>query len=372
MKKIVHVTQSNGGVEEYLKMFFKYSNDKEYQMFLIASEEYRNSAPLFKAMGVKVYLVNMKREIGKDDFKVALEIYKILKIVKPDLVYSHSSKAGAVTRPIATILRIKNIYNPHGWAFDMDVSNKKKFLYKNIEKVLAGFTQKIIAISEYEKEIAIKNKIAKENKIVVIENAIDFNKYSQIKCNKSKKELVGWEDNTRVIGMVARITAQKSPETFVKMAELLIKDYDDVRFLLVGDGDKREEIEAYIKKKNISDKFYITGWTNNVEEYLSILDIAVLTSKWEGFGLVIPEYMAAQKPIVASAVGGIKNIIEDEKDGFLVENLNEMKFYNKVKKILESSKIKTNLIESAYSKAQKKYCFKRVVSTHVKLFIDIE
>lgn len=364
--KIVHIAQADGGIEIYLKMFFKYFNNKEYKNYLILSRKYINSKKEFEKLGIEVFIVDMYREISLiKDIRSIIEIYLILNNIRPDIVYTHSSKAGGLGRIPAKLVGARNIYNPHGWAFDMDISKIKKKLYIYIEKLLGYLTDHIVAISRYEEKVAIVNKIIEEKKIIVIENGID------LEVNKSKNNIlnkIGWKTNDIIIGMVARISEQKSPKTFVEIAKKLTERYNRVKFILVGDGDQRDEIEYIIEKNGLKDRFYITGWVDNALEYIEIFNVAILTSKWEGFGLVIPEYMACKKPIVASNVGGIANIIDHEVDGYLVSDLEINKFVNYISILIEDEVIRNRIVENGFEKVKNKYDFKRVVIEHEKLF----
>lgn len=367
--KIVHIAQANGGVEIYLKMFFKYANNNKYDNYLILSEQYNKSKKYFENLGATVFIVKMNREVSlSKDLKAMFSIYKILRTIKPNIVYTHSSKAGGLGRIPAKLVRARNIYNPHGWAFDMNISNKKKTLFKFIEKVLGSFTEQVIAISDYEKCVAVDNNIIDDSKITIIENAIDLEKAKEEYDNTRILREINFNKDNIIIGMIARISEQKSPHTFVDIAIKLSNKYPKCRFLMVGDGDQRVEIEERIKSSNLESRFYITGWVDNPYEYLSIFDIALLTSKWEGFGLVIPEYMLAKKPIIASNVGGISNIIEDSKNGYLIDNLDVDKFVEKIESLIKDPKNKNVLIENAYTTVISKYDFRRVIKEHEFVF----
>jgi len=367
-KRIIHIAQANGGVERYLKMFFKYWNNSNYENYLIVSEQYRDSVVDFENLGVKTYVIEMKREINIiSDLKSIINIYKIIKTERPNIVYTHSSKAGGLGRIPAKLLGCKSVYNPHGWAFDMNMSNEKRMLFKYIEKYSSLITDKIVAISPYERDVAIKNNITSENKINIIENAIDLENSDPVDKNIIIKNLE-WRETDIIIGMVARISNQKSPETFIDIAEKLNKKIPGCRFVLVGDGEKRSVIEELIRKKGLEDKFFITGWIDNVEDYINIFDVALLTSKWEGFGLVIPEYMACKKPVVASNIGGITNIIDHYETGFLVDDLNVDKFVEYISIVLFDENIRKKIINNAYIKVKSKYDFKRVIYQHLDMF----
>lgn len=369
---VVHIAQANGGVERYLKMFFKYSDRKKINNYLIASEQYIDSINEFKNLGVEVYIVKMCRELSPfKDIKSSVEIYKILKKLKPDIVYCHSSKAGGLGRIPGKLNGCINIYNPHGWAFDMNGSSFKKKVYVFIEKILSICTDKIIAISRHEKEVAKDNGICNVSKIEIIENGIDLN---NIVCHEKENlyNKLGLNKQNIIIGMVARITEQKSPRTFIEIAQKLSMHNEEYRFIIVGDGDQRKEIENLIDEKGLKEKVILTGWVNNVEEYINIFDIALLTSKWEGFGLVIPEYMACRKPIVASRVGGIMNIIEHSVDGYLVDNLDINQFVNYISLLIDNPDIKDTIIKNAWNKVSLKYDFNRVIVKHEQLFKKYE
>lgn len=367
--KIVHIAQANGGVEVYLKMFFKYFDNNEYENYIILSEQYIDSKEYFEKLGIKVFLVDMCREISfRKDLKSIVNIFNIIRKIKPDIVYTHSSKAGGLGRIPAKLVGAKNIYNPHGWAFDMNLSSIKKCIFISIEKILSYITDQVVAISQYEMEVAINNKIIDASKIVLIENGIDLdnfnNQYNSIELLKELK----WSKDDIIIGMIARIVEQKSPNTFINVAERILIKYPNCKFIMVGDGDQRGEIEKILKEKKLESKFYITGWVKDTFKYLQIFDIALLTSKWEGFGLVIPEYMAAKKPVVASKVGGINNIISHGIDGYLVSDLDIDSFEKYISILLEDNIIREKIVENAFKKVNERYDFKRVVNQHDLLF----
>ncbi len=379
--KVLHIAQSNGGVAEYLKMFFKHIDKSTFQLDLLCSKQYKAEEKYFDKLGYTITLIDMERDICLlKDFNTMLKTVAYIKKSKPEIIHLHSSKAGALGR-MAYVLgrltfqfkRITIIYNPHGWAFDMDTSSIKKFLYKTIEKICAIFTDKIVVISEYEKRCALSCKICKSDKIKVIYNGIDLNKYSQSYDKVKELNKLSIPSNSFIIGMVGRLTSQKSPYTFVSIANEIKKMYKDAYFILVGDGELKEETEKLIRKNKLEKSFLITGWTEDVPRYVSLFDIALLTSKWEGFGLVLAEYMVMSKPIVASRVGGVLDIIKDGYNGMLadVDCVNE--FVDKIIRIKTNEDIYKTLIINGHKYATEKLDIIRVVTEHeetYKYYID--
>ena len=369
-KKIVHIAQSAGGVQEYLYMFLKNFDDENYENYLVVSQDYENNKEKFMDYVKDIYIVPMQREIQlKSDLKSIKEIRKVLKKIKPDIVYLHSSKAGALGR-IALLFnfKVKILYNAHGWYFNAQISNKKKKIFALIERVLAIKTNKIINISKSEYESALKYKIASKKKMCIIENGIDFTKFKDSnKYRDETRKKLNIKDNEIVIGVVGRLSEQKDPMTMIKAFKEVYEENKNVKMLFVGSGDLEDNIKKFAENNNILDKVIITGWVDEVEKFIPAFDIAVLPSKWEGFGLVLIEYMACNKPIIASNVGGIKNIIKDEVNGYLINKENKKQLYVAIKKvIIEHNKakkmIQTNL------KYIEKYNITVLIEEHKKLF----
>ena len=364
----------HGGVLEYLYMFLKNFKDENYENVLIVSQDYENKLDKFKDIVNDVYIVNMTREIRlKQDIKATLQIRKLLKKIKPDILYLHSSKAGAYGR-IAMLFnrKVKILYNAHGWYFNADMSTKKKKIIILIEKILALRANKIINISKSEYDSALKYKIAPERKMCVIENGIDFTKFEG--CDKYREETrkkYNISDNEIVIGVVGRLSEQKDPMTTIKAFNEVYKENKNVRLMYVGSGELEDEIMKYAKENNLQHLVTITGWVDNTERYIPAFDIAILPSKWEGFGLAIIEYMACRKPIVASKVGGILNIIKSEDNGLLVEIGNVNKLAECIVKYIDNKEIYNKIVNYNYSYVIKNFDINKLVEEHKSIFKNI-
>lgn len=310
MKTIIHIAEAPGGVERYLYMLLKKMDRNEYNNILVVSKRFNVKA--FKGISAKVIQIPMQHEInpGKD-IRAIMYIRRIIRENKPDVVYCHSSKAGALGRIARIGFGCKCIYNAHGWAFEMRNSPLKRVMYLGIERILAPLSDRIVTISEHEKRIAIEKKVCKESKITRINNGIDIEDQMKAMDRVPPDDFCPPKD-AYVIGMIGRITRQKSPEIFVQMAMLLKQRIPESYFVIVGDGDERKEIEELIKRNGLQESFYITGWIDQAAAYLKHFQQAVLLSRWEGFGLVLLEYMLAGLPIVATNVDAIPDICTKE------------------------------------------------------------
>lgn len=370
--KVVHILQSAGGVAEYLKYFLKYIDTKKFENVIIASKDYMDQKEVEENCD-KLFYVDMIRNINVcKDIHSILKIRKIIKQEKPDILYLHSSKAGALGR-IATCFnkKIKIIYNAHGWYFNADIGKTKQKVFELIEKILAYKTDKIIVISKSELDTAIEKRICNKNKLVLIENGIDTEKYDN--CNKYRentRKKYNIKESDIVVGVVGRLSEQKDPISSMKAAVELIKENRNIYFMFVGKGELEDKILQIAKENKIDKNIIITGWVTNVREYIPAFDIALLPSKWEGFGLAILEYMICKKPIITTKVGGISNILAQE-NAFWIEKEKPDDIVNQVKKIISEKQNISNIIHHNYNECKNKYSVERVVLQTENIFTEL-
>ena len=354
-------------------MFLKNFKNENYENILIVSQDYEERLNDFKKYVNDIYVVPMIRDIKlKQDIKSTIEVRKLLKQIKPDILYLHSSKAGAYGR-IAMLFnrKTKILYNAHGWYFNADMSSKKKKIIALIEKILAVRTDKIINISKSEYDSAIKYKIAPKRKMCIIENGIDFKKFEG--CNKYREETrkkYNIKDDETVIGVVGRLSKQKDPMTTIKAFNEIYNKNKNVKLMYVGSGNLAEEVLKYAKENNLQHLVTITGWVDNAEKYIPAFDIAILPSRWEGFGLALIEYMACNKPIVASNIGGIANIITNEKNGLLFEVSNYGDLSKQIECLIEDEEKVKNIIKENKI-YRKNYDINLLVKKHEKIFEEV-
>lgn len=367
--RILHVAQAAGGVDRYIRMLLKYLDKEKFENILVCSQDFHEED--YRGLADSFEQVEMTRDIGGHDLKAIKKIRVLIKRYNPDIVYAHSSKAGAIARVADIGLKNRCVYNPHGWAFNMRCSAKKKAMYTAIEKVAAPFCNKIICISDAEKQSALDNKICKEDKLQVIFNGVDIEAYENGVHGAVKRREMNIPEDAFVVGMVGRMSPQKAPDVFIKMAKQVKEKVPNAHFIIVGNGSQEAEIRKYAEDNGFSDSLYITGWVDNPMSYVELFDVACLLSRWEGFGLVLPEYMMASKPIVASRVDAIPSIIRDGENGLLVEVDNDIGASEAVLRIYREDGLRDRLAAQGIEDVHKKYNARRVSEEHGKLFEQI-
>ena len=240
----------------------------------------------------------------------------------------------------------------------------KSFVYLLLEKCLSQFTDKIVCISKAEKDSALHEHIAMENKLELIPNGIDVSAVRNA-VPKDRGEL-DITDDAFIVGMIGRLSPQKAPDVFVRAAKLINDAIHNSAFIIVGDGEERAEVERFANENDL--KLVVTGWTDEPFSILKIFDVAVLLSRWEGFGLAIVEYMAAEKNVVATRIDAIPTLIDDGIDGLLVDVNNPEDVRDKVLWLYNHPEEAGNMRKNALEKVIKNYDISRVVEQHVQMF----
>lgn len=367
--KILHVAQAAGGVDRYIRMLLKYLDKEKFENILVCSQDFREKD--YKNLVDFFEQVKIDRAIGSNDLKAIGEVRRLIKRYNPDIVYAHSSKAGAIARIADLGLKNHLIYNPHGWAFNMKCSETKRRLYTMIERVEAPFCDKIVCISDAEKQSALDKKICREDKLQVIFNGVDIEAYENGPHGTVKRKDLNIPEDAFVVGMVGRISPQKAPDVFIKMAKHVKDKVSNAHFIIVGNGDQEAEIKKYARDNDFLDSLHITGWVENPMSYIELFDVACLLSRWEGFGLVLPEYMMAGKPIIATRVDAIPNIICNDENGLLVDADDPISASKAVLKIYSDERFKNTLIKAGRETVKKRYNIRRVSEETDKMFEEL-
>ena len=365
--RILHVAFAAGGVDRYLRMLFKYMDKGRFENVLVCSPDF--NVEKYRCLVSHIEQLEAHREICLDDIKLILEVRRLIRKYDPDIVYAHSSKAGAVTRLADIGIDNTCIYNPHGWAFNMrTVSPKKLKIYAMIEKIAALFCTKIICISEAEKRAALKKKICKSSKLQVICNGVDIEEYENTVHGVINREALSIPEKAFIVGMVGRLMSQKAPDVFIRAAKEIKESIPEAYFIIVGNGDLEKSIRDYAKKNFLEDSLLITGWVEEPLQYVELFDVALLLSRWEGFGLVLPEYMMVGKPIVATRVDAIPEIIQDGINGLLVNIDDVTAVRDAVMRLYEDIDMRKAFVKAGWQITKENFNANRVSQEHESMF----
>lgn len=256
-------------------------------------------------------------------------VYDVLAVIKlmalfirerPRIVHTHTSKTGILGRWSAFLADIPIIvHTPHGHVFWGYFGKWKTRLFILAEKITALITDKIIMLTDREKQDHCARGIAHPDKFEVIHSGIDVSRFTTTTNSASdiKTDLKIPEDNL-IVGTIGRLTEIKGQEYLIRAARKVVRNNPKTTFILVGDGELREQLETMVEAMGLREHVRFLGWHNDVAAVMSIMDVFVLPSLNEGMGRVLAEAMASGKPIIASDIGGIPDLVSDRDNGYLV------------------------------------------------------
>lgn len=321
-----------------------------------------------------VYIANMSREIRlAADFRAFREIYRIIKEYKPDIVHTHTAKAGMLGRMAAIIFRVPVIVHTfHGNIFSGYFGKLKTNLFLMIERILARFSSSIIAISKQQRNELLHYRIGREDKITEINLGFQFQNVIPDEEERGKfRERFRVPDHAKLVGIVGRIVPIKNHQLFLEIAEEIVRQCEDVYFAIIGDGELREEIESEISKRNLDRKVFITGFIEDLKPVYADLDLLLLTSNNEGTPVAVIEAMACRKPVLSTRVGGVEDLITDEKSGFYFAPGDKEGFVREIKSWLEQPDHYNEIGEEAYKSVIDRFSAETLIRNMRKHYLEL-
>lgn len=273
------------------------------------------------------------------DLKVLVNLIKILRRERPNIVHTHTSKAGILGRWAAFFARIPIIvHTPHGHVFWGYFNKWKTTFYIMIEKITAGITDKMIMLTEQEKKDHIKAGIASDDKFIVIHSGVELDKFFHTShTSLEMRKTLNIPEKNLVVGTTGRLISVKGHRYLIEAAIKIVDKRPDTTFVFLGDGELSDELKNMASRLGIEENVKFLGWRPDVAEVMSAFDVFVLPSLNEGMGRVLVEAMALGKPIVASDVGGIPDLVNDGKNGFLVPATDVEAMAVRIRELLDDS-----------------------------------
>jgi glycosyltransferase involved in cell wall biosynthesis len=299
------------------------------------------------------------------------ELYAHMRQEKYDVVHTNNAFAGAAGRLAAVLARVPVIiHHVHGWGLQNDMSKLARMVYVASERFCAKFSSRLIAVSKPNIEKGLTNKICKEDKFALIYNGINLENFQQQVDRRAVCLELGLDPECKIIGQIGRLDKQKNPLDFIRAAAIVAGKYPNVQFVIAGDGVLRPECESLIKELNLTEKFFLLGYRNDINRLYPILALTALSSLWEGLPVVFQESMIAGKPIVANDVDGARDVIVDGKTGYLVTPHQPQEMADRILTLLKDEKLCDQMGITAKQHAQR-YSSDGMVKQIVSLYIEL-
>lgn len=235
----------------------------------------------------------------------------------PLIVHTHSSKAGILGRMAARAAGADIIiHSLHGFGFHDGQPSVVRNFFVGLERMASRWTDMFIAVSEENIRCGVQEGIFARDRCRLIRSGFDTRRFTSGSREEGRR-LLDIPGDVPVVGTVAVFKPQKAPHDFVEVARRVATGVPNAWFVMVGDGDLRPEVERALENASLRTRFRLTGWRREVPDLLRAFDVFLLTSRWEGLPKVVPQALIAGVPVVATAVDGTREIVDDGKDGFL-------------------------------------------------------
>jgi glycosyltransferase involved in cell wall biosynthesis len=361
-----------GGAQKQLLGLISHLDKKRYNPSLISAQQgflVHRVSSIKELKFVKSQFLERSVKPIKD-FLALFQIYSFIKKNNIDIVHTHSSKAGILGRWAAKLAGVKIIiHTVHGWSFNEYQNPFWRRIIIWLERLTALIIDKLIVVSYHDLKKGLENHIGNKEKYRLIRYGIDYIEFSN--RVEGLRETLGISAQDLLIGMIACFKPQKSPQDFIKLAYLVSKAIPHTKFLLVGDGILRRQIERLISEYNLEQQVILTGWREDILRILSAIDIFVLTSLWEGLPISVLEAMAASRPVVVTNTGGITEIIAEGKNGFLVSQGDINKLAERVIELLKDNILRNQIGQNARNSLGYDFTLENMVRHAENLYQDL-
>ncbi len=357
--KIIYILNSFalGGAEKLVLDLCRNIDKEQFEIAVCSVVGGGHLEKEFRKLDLPVTRFEKKTKLG---LGVLRQLIKYLKKEKPDIVHTHLFGGDAWGRFAAIINRVPVIIST-----EHSINLDEGWLKRQIKFIFSWFTDKIIAVSKTVKDNSIKLNKIKPDKISVIYNGIDIKKFS----------FRGFQpiDLVKTINgvIVARLEEVKGHKYLINALPLIIKKYPDFVLNIVGTGSLEKELKEQVNNLNLQDKVIFWGQRLDPENILPKMDLFILSSLWEGLGVVLLEAQAVGLPVITSDIPGIKEVVEDNKTGLVFKPQNPHDLFKNLDKLLSDAELQKKIVENAHKQIKEKFTVEKMINGYSDLYLEL-
>jgi glycosyltransferase involved in cell wall biosynthesis len=301
-----------------------------------------------------------------------LELISLLRKHKYDIIHTHNSKAGFIGRLAAKIAGVPVIVHTiHGFSFHEFERPPRRALFLFLERFAALFADKLITISGPLKDWGLSLGIGKPWQYVTIYSGIEISKFNVNIDKEGLKRRLGILPGELVIGVVSKLWEGKGHRNILEATKEVLKEFPNLKLLIVGDGYLKPDLEKLIKQLNIEDRVIFTGFRKDIPELTSLFDVAILASFFEGMGRVLLEAMVLEKPVIGTRVGGIVDVVDEGKTGLLVPPNDSAALAVTMTTLLRNQELRVKMGRAAKQKIDEQFSAQNMVRKIEELYDEL-
>ena len=370
--KVVNIVTrlSIGGVAHHLTNLMRGLDPSQYEQQLVCGFEGAGEKSMrdrIQARGVTPILI--PKLVGNPRLSIAdgaafAHILCLLRRQRPMIVHTHTSKAGLLGRLAARLTGVPIVVHTfHGLVLKGHYGPVKSSGVRAVERWLAGFSDRLITVSVEDKKDLLAYRIAPSRKIEVIPVGLELNHFIDDRSRRGVlHRALGLDVANRLIGIVGRIAPVKNHRLFFDAMARVLAESTTTHVVVVGDGDLRPAMERYVRELGIANRVSFLGWRYDLPQVYTDLDVVVISSNNEGTPVTAIEAMAAGRPVVATRVGGLPDVISDGETGYLVPPGNVAQLASAVERVLGDGEATERLRRKARESVRHKFVVDRLAT----------
>ncbi|GGB77504.1 capsular polysaccharide biosynthesis protein [Flavobacterium suaedae] len=352
--KVAHVLNAVGGVDVYLRLLLNNINDDEFESIVIhsindAKEPFRDKSGRL----IEDYKIPIFREISIiKDLSSVIKTYKLLKKIKPDVVHAHSAKGGIVGRLAGIMAGIRVLYTPHAFSYLSASNTVKNKAFFNIERFFTRTNTAVLATSQSEVERAVNEVGFKKEKVLLFSNSVEpVNNLAPLSIKQT------WPDN--YICTVGRPSYQKNTLLLIRVIHE-IKKHVPIHLVIMGVGhycEDLQKVQDLIQKLDLTENITLLEWTSRSDVFsiISKSKLYISTSRYEGLPYSVIETLSLGKPCVVSNCDGNKDLVQNNYNGYVIDNEDVENYKDKVILLLRDNDLRAQMGVNAKQLFNKNY-----------------
>jgi|YNPMSStandDraft_1061717.scaffolds.fasta_scaffold01204_7 glycosyltransferase involved in cell wall biosynthesis len=372
IKVLQLITTTIGGAGEHVLMLASGLDPEQFDVTVGFSPGYPLDHAFYEA-GLRIVPIEMQRTGGiMTSIKAYRALRELLHEEHFDIVHTHTSVAGVIGRLAARQSGIPVIVHMiHAYACHPYVRQPKRWLYRQVERWLDRFTDHYIAGSDYIRAYGIANRIMPPEKITRIYYAFRHERLKDSPNRNVARRDLGLPVDAPVAGVIARLERQKGVIFFIRALPKVLQQIPKAHFIIAGDGPLRSMLYEEAARLNILSHLHFLGWREDVGRVLASLDVTVLPSLWEAFGIISVESMAMGVPVIASRVGGIPEVVRDGETGLLVSPENSDELGRAIISLLADPAYAQRLGLQGIQWVSTQFSLTNMVQAHQRIYYDL-
>ncbi|MYL56097.1 glycosyltransferase [Virgibacillus halodenitrificans] len=375
--KILQISAVSTTIDKQLRPLIEASVKEGYEVHIACADD--GNIENLRSEGFIVHRVHFDRKISfKSNLKSIIELRKLMRFYKYDIVHVHTPVASILGRIAAKLAGIRNIiYTAHGYYFHEGMSEKQYIFYYQIEKQFAKFvTDYLLLQSKEDYELSVQHRFKNEKRIIHLGNGIDI--YHKFNPDKIKKEHInkvkndfGIEDSDFIYAFIGRFVREKGIYELVEAFNKLNSIKPNMKLLLIGgllESERDQDINQALERWKGNPNIIFTGLRKDIPELLSVSNVFILPSYREGLPRSIIEAMAMKKPVIATNIRGCREEVIDEETGYLIEKKDINELYEKMLTLYDNKELCLSYGEKAREIVEKEYDEEKVLEKQIELF----